>query len=127
MCLDTITERFLPSNKVRFAYKGFDIAGGDVRFPCNPHNGTYEVTRGRWITAESLLLETDMENERGEIEEYESGFHCYTSTNPPHFFGKKLLRVKIRGIICKGTQHGSNVIVAKEMIVPRPKRKRKRA
>lgn len=128
MCLALINKRFKPNNKmVRYAYKSVRRTDGEFFFPCNRHKGDSRIPLGKWIKAVCPWLEIEPTDD-DEGEKYRGGFHCYMSKRPSFHYGNRILRVKLRGIICTGKQDDQRVIVAKEMFVPVPKkRKRKRA
>lgn len=119
MCLDVITERYKrPTSTEVVAFKGLRMTNGILRFPCQGFEGDTIVPVGKWIRAELLTVEADNE-------EYESGFHVYADSDPHLRFGNCLVKVKVRGVTCKGIQGYENVLVAREMFVPKPRKPRK--
>ena len=113
MCLDKITRK---SNlaKTGVMWKVFDDYGGELEFE---FYNEPKAMRGKWLTStdEELFATNGI---------YEGGFHGFVRKRDAKTWAdqedeKVIVKVKFRNAVAKGTQFGQDVLVAKEIYIPK--------
>jgi hypothetical protein len=114
MCLDTVSSEKPPAEG--YFWKIFYRIDGSLMTLCGYLKG---IHRGKWLTA----------NDEDWSEKYEAGFHGYANSSQEEALAKWAKKNAIylccqyRGGHTMGTQHGLQVIVAREMRILLPSEK----
>jgi len=123
MCLDVLTKRYKkPSTKEVVGYKMFEYAGDKIHFPYYGLHGRKEVPRGRWLESSYEKIRFDWVGPASDVNCYPSGFHVFAKKSDAIARAcsyRKVVKVRLRGIVAKGKENGRGVIVAREMFVPK--------
>jgi hypothetical protein len=122
MCLDGVTKHYESNKTTGYGWKIFVKQGNEFYSPVYKTS----IIFNRWLTSNSEeILGSNSSND------YYSGFHIfktraeahqhwiYTTGEPRECY--RIIRVKYRGIICEGMDDDARTIVAREMLVPKPK------
>jgi hypothetical protein len=133
MCLDTLDAE-VPARykKLEYGWKAFSVFGakpGELMFQNYGLSMTSYVPHGVWLTADQREVKnTYFDYHLSRIETdftYTSGFHVFTTRKAANDWGgSKIVKVKIRGITYSGTQEGHPVLIARQVLVPRAKKKK---
>lgn len=128
MCLERLQDfKFnLDENGVGFGWKVFNV---------NPKTGSLNAEyrkakvrpRGRWLKEKDYRFahEKDKKFLFDSKISYPYGFHVFLKGTDAegwrrdYHYDHKAIRVKFRKIVAKGLQNGGNVIVAKEIFIPK--------
>ena len=130
MCLDTVTKRIKPTKQVRVGWKIFCISQRDDHKELQLTYYLLErrsiIKRGEWLKAEERPILFDFFNSNNK---YPSGFHAYKEEPDldlfylceRHLFNVIKIKVKLRGVHTIGLEGTKEVLVAREMFVPKEK------
>lgn len=124
MCLDRIIEQYDPPLGEKRAWGVFRELQDGVTLPCfhwPGEEGHDPIPRGKWLKAEKVSIPING------MRRYESGFHKYVTRHEARDSGvsDRVLPVKLRGIRILGEQDRLRVWVADEMLVPKPRSKKR--
>ena len=124
MCLSIVGKIYKPpSQKWTTAWKFFDVSSsGHLMFPFNSLRGDWIVPVGRWLKS------TTGQNRADDESAYPNGFHVLTTRRDARAFAGRVnchevVKVKIRSVVASGKQDGLKILIAREMLVPSPKKK----
>ena len=133
MCLDTITKRYKTPTKSRTrAWKVFVKRGNELCFEyATDRNGSSFVPQGQWLRARR-----SHSSNLSQAYSYTPGFHCFATEKAAYEHmtsGQTVVKVTVRGITTKGNKNAGwsdkdnfNVLVAREMYVPLPKKSKEK-
>lgn len=130
MCLDTVTKRYKrPQTKTVTGYKMFDMEFGQLLLPYYAQDGYRGVATDTWLksTEESIRFHWRSTNSDPDAY-YPSGFHVFRSKQDAERRAdglRKVMKVRVRGVVALGTECRKDVIVAREMYVPKPRKTQK--
>jgi hypothetical protein len=125
MCLNQVDKVHSPALlKERWAWKVFDSDKGQLEFPFSSYRRGFAVPVDVWIRARRVRL-------FGGSVPYTSGFHAYVTRDEARrkkIWGgvdRVIRKVKLRKVRIEGTQERFRVLVADEMFVPTPVKRKK--